>query len=190
MNNFIKWHKEFAYKFMKQTGMDSYRLAWFSWLKGLAMGIILMIFLSGCYGTYYITDAEYSDLREEHASITYYDNQIYWGWHSGYYYYYGKPHYYPWYYYYNACPPSHYTHTTHVVITRPVNKPTHRPNSHHYRPNRPVKNNTNIIVKPNRNNNKTIIKTNRSNNTKVKTNKSNTNRSNNNKKRTNIRKPR
>ena len=129
------------------------------------MLIVLALFLSSCYGTYYLTDAEYSDVRESHASVTYYDNQIYWGWHSGYYYYYGKPHYYPWYYYYNACPPSHYTHTTHVVITRPVNRPhniRHRPTV-----NRPRGNdNTRIYVKPNRNFN---IKTNTSN-TKVKTN--------------------
>ena len=136
--------------------------------------LILALFLSSCYGTYYITDAEYSDLREEHASITYYDNQIYWGWHSGYYYYYGKPHYYPWYYYYNTCPPSHYTHTTHVIISKPVNKPTHRPNRPTVRPNRPVKNNTTIRVKNNKTNN-TIVRPNRSNNnTKVKTNRSNT----------------
>ena len=50
----------------------------------------LALFLSSCYGTYYISDAEYSDLREDHASVTYYNNQIYWGWHSGYYYYYGR----------------------------------------------------------------------------------------------------
>ena len=43
--------------------------------------VLIMLFLTSCYGTYYISDAEYSDLREEHASITYYDNQIYWGWH-------------------------------------------------------------------------------------------------------------
>ncbi len=138
--------------------------AFVGWI-GILVTCILMVLFSGCYGTYYITDAEYSDLREEHASITYYDNQIYWGWHSGYYYYYGKPHYYPWYYYYNACPPSHYTHTTHVIISKPVNKPTHRPN----RPtvNRPRGNdNTRIYVKPNRNFN---IKNNKSN-TRVKTN--------------------
>ena len=82
MDRILKWHREYANKFMKKTGMDSYQLAWFSWFKGLAMGIILMMLLSSCYGTYYITDAEYSDLREEHASLTYYDNQIYWGWHS------------------------------------------------------------------------------------------------------------
>lgn len=134
--------------------------------------LTLSILLSSCYGTYYITDAEYSDLRETHASITYYDNQIYWGFHSGYYYYYGKPHYYPWYYYYNTCPPSHYNTTTHVIITRPVNKPTHRPNRPTVRPNRPVKNNTTIKVKTNRTNNKVIVKPN--NNNKVKTNRSNT----------------
>ena len=115
--------------------------------------LILALFLSSCYGTYYISDAEYSDLREDHASVTYYNGSIYWGWHSGYYYYYGKPHYYPWYYYYNTCPPSHYNTTTHVIITRPVKKPTHRPII--IRPNKP-----NVTVKPNRNN-KVTVKPNR-----------------------------
>jgi len=131
--------------------------------------LTLTLFLSSCYGTYYLTDAEYSDVRETHASVTYYNNQIYWGWHSGYYYYYGKPHYYPWYYYYNACPPSHYTHTTHVVITRPVNRPTHRPNRPKVNTHR-----SNIKVKTNVNRNKVNIKTNRSNNSNkrsVKTNR-------------------
>ncbi len=112
--------------------------------------LILALFLSSCYGTYYISDAEYSDAREEHSSLTYYNGNIYWGWHSGFYYYYGKPHYYPWYYYYNTCPPSHYSTTTHVIITRPVSKPTHRPVI--IRPNKP-----NVTVKPNRNN-KVIVK--------------------------------
>jgi len=129
--------------------------------------IILIVLLSGCTGTYYLTDTKY-----ERTSIVYYDNQIYSGWNDGYYYYYGIPHYYPWTYYYNTCPPSHYTHTTHVVITRPVNRPTHRPN----RPNRP--NNTYI-----RTNSITKVKTNtnytRPNNTKVKNNiKVKTNRNN------------
>ena len=128
------------------------------------IGILLSITLSGCYGTYYISDAEYSDVRETHASITYYDNQIYWGFHSGYYYYYGKPHFYPWYYYYNTCPPSHYNTTTHVIITRPVNRPTHRPN-------RPVKNNTNIRVNTNKNNSKVIIKSNKNRTNKTIINK-------------------
>ena len=144
--------------------------------------LTLTLFLTSCYGTYVLTDAEYSDVRESHASLTYYQGNIYWGRHSGYYYYYGTPHYYPWYYYYNACPPSHYTHTTHGVITRPVNRPTHRPN----RPNRPKVNiyksnikvktnvNRNTNVKTNVNRNKVIIKTNRSNNSNkrsVKTNR-------------------
>ena len=137
-----------------------------------AVIVLIMLFLTSCYGTYYLTDAEYSDVRESHASVTYYDNSIYWGWNSGYYYYYGTPHYYPWYYYYNTCPPSHYLHTTHVVITRPVNKPTHRPNRPNtHRPNTRTNSNTKVIVTPNRN---TKVKTNTNythpNNTKVKTN--------------------
>mgnify|MGYP003658710842 CR=1 FL=1 len=123
-------------------------------LKWIVVIIVcsIAILFSGCYGTYYLTDAEYTDAREEGASITYYNNQIYSGWNSGYYYYYGKPHYYPWHYYYNTCPPSYYNITTHIVINRPVNRPTHRPN----RPNRP---NRNVIVKPNRSKttNKVII---------------------------------
>jgi len=117
---------------------------------------ILVLLLTSCVGTYYITDAEYNNAREEHLAVTYYNNSIYWGWNSGYYYYYGKPHYYPWYYYYNTCPPSHYNTTTHVIITRPVTKPTHRPNRpkvNTYRKNINIKTNTNR-------NNKVIIKTN------------------------------
>jgi len=135
--------------------------------------LTLVLFLTSCYGTYVLTDAEYSDVRESHASLTYYQGNIYWGWHSGYYYYYGTPHYYPWYYYYNTCPPSHYTHTTHVIITRPVNRPTHRPNRPTYRPNTVIKTNThrNINVKTNVNRNKVIIKTNNSNKRSVKTNR-------------------
>ena len=99
--------------------------AFIGWI-GIILCVIFLL-ITGCHGTYYITDAEYSDLREEHAVNTFHNNQIYWGWHSGYYYYYGKPHYYPWYYYYKTCPPSHYHKTTHVIVKRPVNKPVHRP---------------------------------------------------------------
>eukprot|EP01050_Picozoa_sp_SAG11_P000875 SAG11_NODE_33_length_22289_cov_12.857999_6_plen_183_part_00 len=182
---------------MKKLNADkhytTYLYLGFAW----AVIVLIMFLLTSCYGTYYITDAEYSDLREEHASVTYYDNQIYWGWHSGYYYYYGTPHYYPWYYYYNVCPPSHYTHTTHVIISRPVNKPTHRPNRPTHRPNIRTKSNTNVIVTPNTN---TKVKTNINytrpkSNTKVKTNRSNTNkvksnRSSNTRTKSNNRKPR
>ena len=156
----------------------------------LTIALIISL-LPSCTGTYYITDAEYSDVRESHASVTYYDNQIYWGWHSGYYYYYGMPHYYPWYYYYNACPPSHYTHTTHVVITRPVNKPTHRPNRPNrnitIKPNRPVKNNTTIKVKTNRN---VKVNTNKVNNKRTNTNKVKINKSSNTRNKSINRKPR
>jgi len=139
------------------------RFIWIVICTIITLGIIT---LSSCTGVYYLTDAEYSDVRESHASVTYYDNQVYWGWDNGYYYYYGKPHYYPWYYYYNTCPPSHYTHTTHVIITRPVNRPTHRPNRPNrnitVKPNRNIKTNTTIKVNTNRNktNNRVIIKSN------------------------------
>tara|TARA_R110002072_G_scaffold89723_1_gene200910 strand:+ start:30 stop:509 length:480 start_codon:yes stop_codon:yes gene_type:complete len=134
--------------------------------------IIILMTLTSCYGTYYLTDSEYIDAREDHASVTYYNSQIYWGWSNGYYYYYGIPHYYPWTYYYNTCPPSHHTTSTHIVVNRPVNRPTHRPN----RPT--IKTNTtrNIIRT---NGNKTTIKTNSNRNiirTNVKTNKKVTNR--------------
>ena len=121
--------------------------------------LTLALFLTSCYGTYYISDAEYSDLREEHTSLTYYQGNIYWGWSSGYYYYYGKPHYYPWYYYYNNCPPSHYHTTTHIIINKPVNRPTHRPNKPTHRPNINVKPNKNkVIIHGSKRTNKTTIR--------------------------------
>ena len=131
--------------------------------------ITLALFLTSCYGTYYISDAEYSDARESHASLTYYNGNIYWGWHSGFYYYYGTPHYYPWYYYYKTCPPSHYNTTTHIIVNTHVDRQTHRPNRpkvNTYRPNIKVKTNThrNINVKTNVHRNKVNVKTNRSNN--------------------------
>jgi len=118
--------------------------------------LTLLMLLTSCEVTYHLTDAEYSDAREEHTSLTYHNNSVYWGWNSGYYYYYGKPHYYPWYYYYNICPPSHHTPTTHVVVHSHVNRSTHRPNRPKVNTHRP-----NIRVKTNTNrNNKVIIKTN------------------------------
>ena len=156
---------------------------------GWGLIILIMLFLTSCYGTYYISDAEYSDLREEHAVTTFHNNQIYWGWNSGYYYYYGKPHYYPWYYYYNTCPPSIYNTTTHIIIKRPVNKPTNRPNRPNtHRPTIRTKNNTNVIVTPNRN---TKVKTN-TNYTRPKNNtiKVKSNRSSNTRNKSNNRKPR
>ena len=111
-------------------------------IMGILILLLVMLLIS-CDVTYHLTDAEYDNAREEHLAVTYHNNSIYWGWNNGYYYYYGKPHYYPWTYYYNTCPPSYHNTTTHVVVNRPVNRPTHRPN---------------INVRPN--NNKVIIKNN------------------------------
>ena len=138
--------------------------AFIGWI-GILLSCLIIILFTGCYGTYYITDAEYDNVREEHLAVTYHNNSIYWGWNNGYYYY-GKPHYYPWYYYYNTCPPSYYNTTTHVVIIKPVNKPTHRPN----RPIIKTTHRPNIKVKTNTNRNKVIIKNNgskRTNKTKI-----------------------
>ena len=133
--------------------------AFIGWI-GILVTCIIMVLFSGCYGTYYLTDAEYSDAREENASITYYNSQIYSGWNNGYYYYYGIPHYYPWNYYYNTCPPSHHNTSTHIVINRPVNRP--RTIINRSRGN----DNTKVYIKPNRNFN---VKTNTTN-TKIKVN--------------------
>jgi len=132
--------------------------------------VAMLLLFTGCVGTYVLTDSEYSDARETHASITYYNNQIYWGWNSGYYYYYGIPHYYPWYYYYNTCPPSHYHTSSHIVITSTVNKPRPNWNKPTYKPGGNVKvnvNRTNVKTNTNKNN-KVIVKPNRNrNNNKV-----------------------
>ena len=131
----------------------------------LVIAALIMALFSGCYGTYYLTDAEYSDVRESHAAVTYYDNQIYWGWNSGYYYYYGMPHYYPWYYYYNACPPSHYHTSSHIMIKNTVNKPRHNWNKPTYKPNR------NITIKPTKNNKVIINKNKNKSNRTIKPNR-------------------
>jgi len=92
--------------------------------------ILLITLCTSCAGTYYVTS------EREHPVEVYYNGvDVYWGYQSGFYYYYGKPHYYPWWNYYNTCPPSHYNTTTHVIITRPVNRPTHRPNRPNRQPN-------------------------------------------------------
>lgn len=194
IDKLISWHKLNIGRWQNRLRIDNYQTLWLSWLKGIVMGIIIMSLLSSCYGTYYLTDAEYSDAREEHTNVTYYNSQVYWGFASGSYYYYGVPHYYPWYYYYDSCPPTHYTHTTHVIVRNPVIRPTHRPNINNHRPNirtnknTKVKTNTRVTVTPNTN---TKVKTNTNytrpkTNIRVKTNRTNTNRSN----KTNIRKPR
>ena len=194
MKNLLNWHKEYANKFMKKTSMDSYQMAWFSWFKGLIMGIILMILLAGCtvYEKTYTTtkhncelmergDACLSDHRccetQEHSTQVYYYNELpYWGFYSGYYYYYGVPHYYPWWYYYSLRP--HYTYGIHThvhihcdngyYVSKPRGPKFNNGKGRTYKPNKT------IIVKPNRGNNRTIIKTNTNRtNIKVNTNKTN-----------------
>jgi len=56
-----------------QQVRDSERLAWYGVL-GMVIVLIMVMMLSGCTGVYYLTDAEYSDVRETHASVTYYNN--------------------------------------------------------------------------------------------------------------------
>ena len=153
-------------RWINEVGDMKRRFIWVVICTIITLGIIT---LSSCTGVYYLTDSEYSDAREEHASLTYHNNSIYWGWSSGYYYYYGTPHYYPWYYYYNTCPPSHHTPTTHIIVHSHVNRPTHKPNRpkvNTHRPNIKVKTNTNR-------NNKVIIK---NNNGSKRTNKTTTRR--------------
>jgi len=43
MKKFINWHKRRTNKFMNKKGINSYQLAWISWLKGLITGIVLMM---------------------------------------------------------------------------------------------------------------------------------------------------
>ena len=148
---------KFEYQGKRKDQVEfSTKMVWYSMI-GTVITLILML-LTSCTGVYYLTDAEYSDARETHASLTYYNNSVYWGWSDGFYYYYGTPHYYPWYYYYNTCPPSHYNITTHIIINKPVNKPTHRPNRPKVNTHR-----SNIKIKTNVNRNKVIIKNNNSN---------------------------
>jgi len=134
-----------------QQYKDSARFAWYSVVCMIIL-LFLTSLLTGCHIAKETIINMANDEREKHLVVTYYNNSIYWGWNNGYYYYYGKPHYYPWTYYYNSCPPSHHNPTTHVVINRPVKRPTHRPNISTHRSN---------IIKTNTNHNtKVIIKTN------------------------------
>ena len=48
MKKLLNWHKNLAETFMIKTGMNAYKLAWFSWVKGLVMGILLTLLLCCC----------------------------------------------------------------------------------------------------------------------------------------------
>jgi len=169
MKKFTNWHKTIIGKMQNILRIDSYQTIWLSFIKGLFIGYIICT-LTSCMGTYYLSDAEYTNAREANASITYYDNQIYWGWSNGYYYYYGIPHYYPWNYYYNTCPPSHHNTSTHIIIhthvNKPhtvINKPTHRPTikTNTHRPS--IKVNTSKPIIKVKTNTRSNVKTNRTN---------------------------
>ena len=144
MKNFIKWHKLIIARIQGILKIDNYQSLWLSWIKGFAMGIILMMIFSGCYvysGAYTQTTkhscelmdrgqsclSDHSCCKDDSDDITYwrtnyastvglyYYNDIpYWGYYSGHYYYYGYRHMYPWWYYYNSTPPYYYGATTHV----------------------------------------------------------------------------
>ena len=146
----------------KESYESTAKGVFFGWV-GIIVVVIFLLFTS-CTGTYYLTqyDDEYNQsMRTDRSSITYYNNQIYWGWNSGYYYYYGTPHYYPWYYYYSVCPPVHYNTTSHVTVNHTVNRPSYRPNVNVSRPN------TTIRVNTNRTNNITVIPNSNRTNTRV-----------------------
>ena len=137
---------------------------------GTIILIILLMFISmtGCVGTYYISDVEYDNNVVEHADLIYYQNNIYWGYLDGWWYYYGVPHQNPWYYYYKNCPPTHYHTNTHIKINKPKKIIVHRNSnltSKPHKTNRVLKNNNksnrNIIVTPNRTNNNGSKRTNK-----------------------------
>ena len=109
----------------KERYESSAKLSYYGWI-GIIITLLFLV-LTSCHGTYYISDAEYSDSHEEHVPLTYHNGNPYFGLHGGYYWYYGKPHYAPWYDYYNTCPPSYYNKSTHVVIKRPVKRPLQKP---------------------------------------------------------------
>ena len=137
-----------------QQVRDSEKIAWYG-VIGMTILLILMTLLTSCVGTYYLSDAEYDDAKEEHLIITYYNNQIYWGWYEGYWYYYGIPHQNPWYYYYNICPPSHYHINTHIKINRPKKIIVHRNNK---LTSKPLRNNKVLINNGSKRTNKTTIR--------------------------------
>ena len=141
--------------------------------------VLIMLFLTSCTGTYYITESELviDDYDRVHSTQVYYYNDLpYWGYYSGYYYYYGTPHLYPWWYYYTLMPHHTYSVHTHVSIycnngyyvSKPRGPKFNNKRGGTYKPTNTV------TVKPNRGNIRTNIKTN-TNRTNIKTNTNRTN---------------
>ena len=50
MEKFIQWHKNYFYSILEEYNISSYQIAWASYFKGIAFGVIIML-LCGC-GTY------------------------------------------------------------------------------------------------------------------------------------------
>ncbi len=202
MERFTNWHKLLIGKIQNLLRINNYEMVWLSWIKGFIMGLLLMSLLSGCYGTYYVTD----QTQYDHPTEVYYHNDLpYWGFYNDYYYYYGKPHLYPWWYYYTLIPQYTYSVHTHVTvycdngyyvskprgpkfnnnrggIYKPINKNTVKNNRTNIRTNTNrtnVKVNTNRInIKTNKNTNKSNVNRNNINKNNIKVNRSNQNRTN------------
>lgn len=46
MNKIIQWHKNYYYGLLEKWNVSSYQIAWLSWFKGIAFGIIIMLLAS------------------------------------------------------------------------------------------------------------------------------------------------
>ncbi len=79
------------------------------------VGIILLVLALLCSGCS-ITAPTQNCCNDHTTEVYYYNDNVYWGYHTGYYYYYGVRHFHPWWYYYQFIPPYHYTVHSHVHI--------------------------------------------------------------------------
>ena len=147
-------------------------------MKKLIIVPLLMLLTSCAVEFGYITpgyvnemnDAQYSDARESHTEVHYYNNNIYWGWNEGY-----------WWYYYQFCPPHEYHAHTHVHINlgkgHIVKKPNHNRFNNKkggkYTPNVKTRSNIKVNTRSNNKNKTNNIKVNTRSNVKVNTNRSN-----------------
>ena len=62
IKKFTNWHKIFIGKMQNMLSIDSYQTMWLTFIKGFLIGYVICA-LTSCMGPYYLTDAEYSDLR-------------------------------------------------------------------------------------------------------------------------------
>ena len=54
MDKFINWHKNYFYGLLEKWNISSYQASWLSWLKGIVMGILIML-LCGCGHYQFVT---------------------------------------------------------------------------------------------------------------------------------------